>query len=150
MFTVYCAGPITGQEPEDVEKYFNNIHKSLKGYRILHPVAETDIIRVEDCYNPDGYKDSPIQTDHAIFARDEWMVRQCDILFANLTNSGDRISIGTVVEITMAYVLNKHIVAVIPKDNVHLHTFIRQCCSVVFETADEAINYLKFYNKGKM
>ena len=86
---------------------------------------------------------NPVATNHAIFERDKWMVNQCDVILADLSNSGQRVSIGTVMELAWAAQLGKHSVVILPKENIHRHAFILESADVIFEMWDDAFFYLE-------
>lgn len=138
---IYCAGPITGQSGKDVFEYYDNITEKLKGFKVIHPMTGKDFLRTESDFSAYGYF-QPIAQDKSIFNRDKWMVKQSDIVFANLTRGRDKVSIGTVMEIAFAHLMGKLVIAVIPIDNIHNHSFIDQACATVFTDEKEAFDYL--------
>ena len=140
---IYTAGSISGLTKEEVEAYFTglkNFFESL-GYTVLNPMSGKGQLRVDKIYRAKDYR-HPVATNRAIIGRDRWMVGQADVIYTNLTNS-PMASIGTMYELAWGYELKKHIVAVIPEDNIHQHAFVLQSCDIVFETEEEAKEYLK-------
>ena len=93
--------------------------------------------------NQRGYEGSPLTKESSIVLRDNWMVRQADIIFANL-GGVTKISIGTMFEIAWAYMLGKYVVVVMEKDNPHRHAFIEECATI-FEDEEEALCYLESF-----
>ena len=69
------------------------------------------------------------------------MVGQADIVFVDLSNSVFT-SIGCMFELAWAYELRKHVVVVVPEENIHQHAFVLQAADIIFETTEEALNYL--------
>lgn len=140
---IYLAGPITGQTGDGV---MNAIAEKVAiltdyGYEILHPMIGKTELRTEIEFKSGGY-DHPIANDHAIFTRDHWMVSQADIILVDLSNSGDRISIGTMMEMAWASHLGKQVVLVMPDGNIHDHAFVREAATIRFLTLDDAYDYL--------
>lgn len=140
--TIYCAGPITGQTASEVFEYYDGITDLLAGYNVIHPMTGEDFLRTEDCFDAKDYH-QPIAQNKSIFSRDKWMVRQCDIVYVNLTRGHDKVSIGSVMEIAFAHMLGKLVIAVIPEGNIHNHAFVTQACATVFPNEVDAINYFK-------
>jgi nucleoside 2-deoxyribosyltransferase len=143
---VYLAGPIAGQTGE---KLLNSIAEKVAiltdiGYITYQPmVGKSHIIPVKEEYKANGYDQFPLATNHAIFARDKWMVSQADIILADLSSSGSRVSIGTMMEIAWANLQGKMVIVVLPDGNVHDHLFVREAATHVFKDMDQVYAYLK-------
>lgn len=142
--TIYTAGPISGHNGNDVLDYFQGTKKKLEeaGFKVLQPMQGKEAMRTEIEFRAEGYKDIKITSNHAIYTRDQWMVRQSDIIYVNLMNSGERVSIGSMMEMAWASILGKYVIASIPKENVHRHAFVLEAASVVFDSHEEAMDYL--------
>jgi nucleoside 2-deoxyribosyltransferase len=147
---IYLAGPISGKGYDEVvdlyrekSQYFSDI-----GYDVLCPMTGKTYLRTEINLKAHGYEGMPQSTNHAIFERDKWMVSICDVVIADLSNCGERISIGTVMELAWASMLGKHTVVVMQKDNIHQHAFVIESADIIFETMDEARKYLRSLVKG--
>lgn len=140
---IYLAGPITGKSYDEIVDAYMEKSAVLGacGYEILCPMTGKVYLRNEVKLAPHGYK-YPVSTDRAIFSRDKWMVGQCDIVLADLSNS-DRVSIGTMMELAWASMLGKHTITVMAKENIHRHAFVLEASNIVFETYEEAVTYLK-------
>lgn len=138
--TIYLAGPISGLSYDDAITHFIERANKLSNYDILHPMLGKEHLRSELELKAQGYG-NPISTNHAILFADFWRVDQCDILFIDLTKGKDRVSIGTVAEMSRAFAKNKLIITVLPDDNIHNHAFILEMSTIIFKTTDEAINY---------
>lgn len=150
MMKIYLAGSITGlsyQEVVAAYQYKSNVLQKF-GYEVLCPMTGKQKLKNEKILSAMGYEDSPISKPHAIFERDKWMVTQSDIVFADLSMSGDRVSIGTVMELAWASLLNKHTVSVIPENNVHIHAFVVEATDVLFGDVASAMTYLTKLAKG--
>ena len=113
------------------------------GYTVLSPMLSKDEMRNELEFRATGYK-GPSTTNHAIFERDKWMVKSCDILYANLWGAGSRTSIGCMMEMAWASAFGKHIVLTMPMDdNPHQHAFVLEAAHVYYEFETAAEDYLK-------
>jgi hypothetical protein len=124
--------------------YYNDTKAVLMtmGFDVLIPMYGKGRRKTEtNNFEAEGCTDFPLSTDHAIFTRDRWMVGQADILFADMTGS-TKASIGSIMELAWGSMLNKHIVLVLPENNVHKHAFVLQAASVVFPTRVGALEYL--------
>lgn len=140
---IYIAGSISGKDVSEVFIYFMEYRKLLKswGYTVLNPMTAKGHLRTEKIFKAKDYR-HPISTNRAIIGRDRWMVGQADIVFVDLADA-EHVSIGSVMEIAWAYELRKHIVVVIPENNIHQHGMLLQAADIVFEKTEDALNYLK-------
>ena len=141
---IYLAGPISGKGFDEVVNLYNDKISMFGGwgYDVLCPMTGKSYLRTELEFKSHGYG-FPVSTNHAIFERDKWMVSQSDIVFADLFDSGDRVSIGTVSELAWASLLNKHTISVIPESNIHNHAFILEASDIVFPTRGDAYKYFQ-------
>lgn len=147
--TVYIAGPISGLSYDEVvQRYKCQVHDfESMGYSVLFPLLGKGYLRNETTFKATGYK-TPVSTNRAIVSRDHWMVKQSDILFADFTQGHDRVSIGTISEIAWGFELGKHIVIVLPDDNIHHHAFVTDQANIVFKTTDHAMDYFMDFMNG--
>ncbi len=141
---IYIAGSITGQNGEDVIAYFKNTEAKLNGlgYKVFSPILGKDLIRTEISIKAADYSNSPLITNHAIIERDRWMVSTADIIYSNLTMSGSRISIGSMMELAWAHQLGKHSIVAMQPDNIHWHAFVLEAADVIFSDHESAMKYL--------
>ena len=137
---VYVAHPMTGLSGEEVFQYYDDIKVKLHWHKVLCPLTGKDHLREEESLGID-LENHPITTNHAIFQRDTWMVSQCDLVLCDLTGA-QNVSVGCCMELAIASWLNKHTVIVMEKENVHNHPFIKEAADVIFETLDEAVDYV--------
>jgi nucleoside 2-deoxyribosyltransferase len=140
---VYCCHPISGMSADEVFGYYEEVVRELEGYgwEVLSPMHGKDVLRTEKKFRAADYR-SPVSTNHAIFNRDRWMVRQADVVFANLCGS-KAVSIGTMMELAWAADTGRHVVLCMEEGNVHRHAFVLESADVVFETEAEALAYLE-------
>jgi nucleoside 2-deoxyribosyltransferase len=146
---IYLAGSISGLGYEEVVGRYKEKSDFLKsiGYEILCPMTGKTYLRNEIELKAGGYG-FPVSTNHAIFERDKWMVSNSDIILADLSNSGERVSIGTMMELAWASMLGKHTIIVLPEKNIHRHAFVLEAGDIIFETLEEAYKYLEDLVKG--
>jgi hypothetical protein len=146
---VYTVGAISGLPYEECAQQFNKRIEKLKnfGYSVLYPLLGKGYLRNELKLRAEGYENQPLSTNHSITRTDFWRVDKADILYVDFTNAVDRVSIGSVAEMSRGYAQNKLIVTVMQKQNIHRHAFVLEMSSVVFETTDEAEAYLEKYKE---
>jgi nucleoside 2-deoxyribosyltransferase len=140
---IYLAHQITGLSYDVVRDYYGKLSERMYelGLEVLCPMTAKGTLRTEIEFKSEGYG-TPVSCNHAIFERDQWMVRNCDIILADLTGM-ERASIGCCMEMAWASLLGKHSIVVMEKSNPHRHAFVLESADIVFETLDEAIDYLK-------
>lgn len=141
--TIYCIGGVSGHSYDAIKECFEKRSERLTkmGYNVLHPWIAQEHLRNELSLRSVGYDDNPVTTNKAICATDFWRVDQCDILFPDFTRCKERVSIGSVSEMSRAYAKEKLIISVLPKDNIHNHAFILEMSGVIFEEIEDAYNY---------
>ena len=142
---IYLAGPISGKSYDEVVNLYNekiDIFTKM-GYSVLCPMRGKSYLRNELEFKDHGYSNFPVSTNHAIFERDKWMVQTSDIVFADLLNSGERVSIGTVMELAWASYLGKHTIILLPENNIHRHAFVLESADIIFENISDALKYFK-------
>jgi len=142
MKTIYLARPMAGLTNREAYDYFIHTRMDIRNseYDVLIPIGDKNMIRDETKIKAEGY-DNPRITNHAIYERCMWMVRNSDIVLANFLGV-DSISIGTCMELAVASQLGKHTIVVMEKDNVHRHAFVLEAADVVFEMISHAKDYL--------
>lgn len=141
--TVYCVGGVSGHSYDAIKECFGKRSERLTqmGYNVLHPWIAQEHLRNELSLRSVGYDHNPVTTNKAIRATDFWRVDQCDILFPDFTRCKDRVSVGTVSEMSRAYAKDKLIITVLPKENIHNHAFILEMSGVIFEDIESAYDY---------
>jgi len=141
---IYLARPISGQSFEEVQDYYDQTKEYLTdmGYDVLSPMTGKQELRTELEFKAQGYDNIPVATNHAIYNRDQWMVRQSDMVYANLMSSNGRVSIGAMMEIAWAAMLGKHVIVAMEKDNIHQHAFVLEAAGTIFNNHEDVINYL--------
>lgn len=137
---IYVGHPITGLDGDEVIQYYDTIKGQLLGHTILCPMTGKDHLRTAKDLGAD-LEDHPITKNHAIFSRDEWMVSHCDMVLMDLSGATN-VSIGCVMELAFASSYKKHIVLVMEKGNIHNHAFVKEAAHIIYETLDEALDYI--------
>jgi hypothetical protein len=142
MLAIYCVHPISGCSADEVFDYYDKTKIDLTdaGYDVFVPMYGKNNLRTELEFKAEGYKDNPLTTNHAIF--NQWMVKQADILYANFIGA-TRVSIGSMFELAWGSDNDKQVIIVMEKDNIHRHAFVLESGTIVFETTEEAMTYLK-------
>ena len=133
---VYLSIPMTGRMPEDVTAQFAVVASYLNnlGYEAIVPqlagANKPGIPIPADLYelNPE------------IYASCRNSIRQCDVLFADLT-AGDAVSIGCVLEIGWAREWGKRVVVAASLVSRYRHAFIKESTDEFPSTRFEAFEY---------
>lgn len=107
---VYLAGPISGCKPDEIMGWRKQAQTEL---------AKTNIIGL--C--PIDVQTEGVDLKSIAVLRDQMDVERCDAVLMNLTGA-TRVSIGTMVELGWASALNKPIILVMEKGNIHEHGFV--------------------------
>ena len=143
MFKIYCCKPISGRTAEEVFEYYEEMERTLSdyGYKVLSPLHGKDVLRTEKEFRATDYR-HPVATNHAIFERDRWMVKQADVVYANMLDT-KMVSIGSMMEMAWAFDSGKHVVLAIEPGNIHQHAFVLEAAHVVWESEESALAYLK-------
>ena len=142
--SIYVGHPISGRPQEEILDYYTKIDQELTemGYKVYHPMVGKGIVRNDIKFRAETQGSDPICQNHAIKERDKWMVQVTDIQIQDFTGA-TMASIGCVSELAWADLLNKHTVVVMDKTNIHRHAFVMEMADIVFETLDEAKEYLR-------
>lgn len=143
--SVYLAGPITGLSYEgctDWRQYImDNLPPQIIGFS---PLRAKDYLQeevfVKDAYNESlGRMAEILSSQRGIFARDMNDCRVHDLIIANFLGA-ERVSIGTVMEITAFWWEKKPIILIMEDEgNPHDHAMIREASPFRVRTLDEAI-----------
>lgn len=136
---VYLAGPITGATYGECTNWREYVKSQFPPNIIgLSPMRGKDYISHNGPIKHD-YEGYPLSSGKGITARDTFDVVRSDLIFVNLLGA-TCVSIGTVLEIGMAHVLNKQIIVVMEKEgNPHEHAMIKDMTKYLVFDLDEAI-----------
>ena len=140
---VYLAGPITGTSYGECTDWRQFVQDRLsnKGIIGLSPMRHKDYLLQETAMG-DTYEEQVMSSQRGIFGRDFWDATRCDALFVNLLGA-DRVSIGTVMEISWAWSARNPVVLVMENEgNPHEHAMLREACYFRVPTVEEGIDVI--------
>lgn len=137
---IYLAGPISGLGWDEATKWRNKVSNHLTefGIETLSPLRYKNFLSTEKAL-ADHYNDRPLATTRGIYTRDRWDVSRSDLIFVNLLGA-KTISIGTVMEIAWADMLNKPIIIVAEEGNAHLHAMVVESAGYIVPTLEDGID----------
>ena len=134
QFLVYLAGPITGLSWEESTAWYAEVDKLLPEHIVPVFPLRGKMWLEDEISIKDNYDDKhPLSTQAGIMTRDKLDVMRADALLVNLLGAKS-VSVGTVIEIAWAYMLQKPVIVIMEKDNIHQHSMVRGCASMVVET----------------
>lgn len=134
---VCLVGPITGYPFEVVAKWRKefcaNPPQGMVGIDPLRKRSELATSAVV----AGEYPKHRLASKKGILAQNKFDVMRSSAILANFLGA-DRLSLGSVIELALAFQAWKRIVVVMEKENPHDHPYVRSCADVVVETMDEA------------
>ena len=139
---VYLAGPITGtsyDESVDWRKFAKSVLSSY-GLIAYSPMRGKAYLSKEDEL-ADAYNDHTMSSITAINIRDKNDVITAGALLVNFLNS-KKVSIGTVMEVAWAQILQIPVVLVMEKSDIHYHGMLTYNCIIV-STLEEGIKCIQ-------
>lgn len=142
-YLIYLAGPITGltwaeatEWRVDLTERFKDASNGKHNYIALSPLRGKEYLSDETDIKH-SYEEHQMSSPKMINTRDMFDVRRSSLLIVNLKNA-KRISIGTVLEIGAAFILNKPIILIMEKENCHKHSMISEQASAIVSDVDTA------------
>ena len=145
---VYLAGLISTEKPESLQwRVFAAKRLEQAGLKPISPMRGKEQLALE---SKDGGVSSTIRTPKDIMLRDYLDVEGSDVILMHLESFGStRPLLGTIVELGWAWQLRKPLVAVAAADNYLMrnHPFVKEAVSHMFETLEEAVDYVTSYYK---
>lgn len=138
---VYLAGPISGLSFGEANEWRELASKKLAlyGIRAASPLRGKDHLRDETVLHKGGYDKNVMSTARGITTRDRWDVMTADLIIMNLFGAKD-VSIGSVMEIAWADMMNKPVVLIMEKEgNIHEHCMLSECVQFRVQSLEEAI-----------
>jgi len=138
LVSVYLSGPIRGQSYAGATGW----RETLTGLLVPHGFIIYDPMRGKEYLArkkkiTGSYEEHPLSSQRAIWMRDMWDVRRCDIMAVYLLEAGDVVSIGTMLEIGGAAIINKPMVGCWEDNTPHDHPMLREAISVRAKDLDE-------------
>lgn len=143
MSKVYLAGPISGLSWSEATEWRKQVHDELAefGIQCLSPLRFKDFLESETSIR-DSYPDHALASTRGIYTRDRWDVSRSDLILVNFLGT-TKVSIGTVIEIAWADMLNKPIVYLTDEGNIHNHAMIMEAVGFPVYTLEDAIDTIK-------
>lgn len=148
--TIYCARPMSGRTRDEIIVYYKRVGARLSdaGFKVFTPVYGKGYLRnLVSTAALD--RRAPVVTDRALKQRDQWMVRNSDVIFVNLIGA-TQVSIGSVMELAWADVFGVHSVLVLDKSDIHRHPIVLECADIIFPAEEEALLYLGELVEGRL
>lgn len=152
MNKVYLAGFITGYTAEDAQEWRTYAKEKLAwderhdetGIVGYSPMRAKDYLLEAGVLSgrPEAYDGYVLSTAKGITYRDSWDVKTADLIFVNLLGT-TKVSIGTVLEIGMAYAQQKPIVVCMESDNIHNHAMLNTMAGWVVDDLDYGLDLVK-------
>ena len=140
MKTVYLAGPISGQQYQGATDWreFCTIQLRERGVNTLSPMrGKADLKSSKPIEG--AYPDHPFAGERAIITRDRFDVMSCDVLLMNMLPMGDRVSIGTFIELGWADANRKPVVMVRTPTCKSHHHMVDQLVGFDVQSLEDAI-----------
>lgn len=143
-YSVYLAGPIRGRSYDEAMAWRRYVRERLpETIRVLSPLRAKPYLAAMGKL-ADARPDTrfPLSTPKGIVCRDFFDVRRCDCLLVNFLGAAS-VSIGTILEIGAAHILQKPIIIVMDETNGHNYSLLREIPGFVVPTLDEGIEIVK-------
>jgi nucleoside 2-deoxyribosyltransferase len=140
---VYTAGHLRGLHYDKATGWLDKVREGIADdIELISPMRAKEFLKGQIISGT--YEDDLIANKRAVIARDKWDVRRCDVVLANLDLAPDKVSIGAICEITLAYELRKPVIIIMsdPDSNKNNHPFVTQEASWIVSDLDEAIDVL--------
>lgn len=143
MKKIYLAGPISGLDWKQATEWRQYVEDELSDFGIecLSPLRFKNFLASETSIR-DSYPDHPLANTRAIYTRDRWDVSRSDVVLVNFVGA-TKVSIGTILEIAWADMLNKPIVYLSDPDNIHNHAMVMEAVGFVVHSLEEAVEVVK-------
>lgn len=137
---VYLAGPISGHSYKNVTDWREDAKNYLSDMNILgySPLRGKSYLNNEEMIK-DHYSSHTMSSIKGINVRDYNDVKTSDAVIVNLLNSGDKISIGTVMEIAWARAFQIPVIIVMEENNPHNHGMLTYG-NIVVDTLEEGLD----------
>ena len=143
MKKIYLAGPISGLDWKQATEWRQYVEEELSDFGIecLSPLRFKSFLSSETSIR-DSYPDHALANTRAIYTRDRWDVSRSDVILVNFVGA-TKVSIGTVIEIAWADMLNKPIIYLAEDDNIHNHAMVMESIGFRAHTIEEAVDVAK-------
>lgn len=147
--SVYLAGPIGGLTYEGACEWRRAAQDVLakEGIGVLSPMRFKGFLVNEGVLkSEEGFHNHALASSRGIFRRDTSDVRKSDVLLVNFLPNEERQekSLGTAMEIMLAYELGKDVVLVSREDDINrVHPFVAECFTYEARTLEEGLGLVK-------
>lgn len=135
---VYLAGPMANLDRETILGWRRTVTEALRPEICISPTRGFESLMALDGRMGVGHEDHILRRSHPLTLRDLWDVMRCDLVFVDFTGA-TRVSIGTVIEIGVAWACHKPVIVVMDPGGIHDHPMIREIAMYVVPTLSEAI-----------
>lgn len=138
MRTVYLGGPILGATKDGANNWRYEIANTLA----LHNIRGVSPLRCEPLIGETYtavYDDPRFGTARAITSKNFFDVKTCDMVLAYFPDV-ERVSLGTVAEMSWAFVLDKPAIVVSQDPRIIHHPVLKHTAGWVVGTLDEAVD----------
>jgi len=140
---IYLAGPIDGLSYDEATDWRKDVIKELEKEEIIGLSPMRCKYFLKGCSKlTDKISDNALTSDSGITTRDLWDIERSDAVLFNLLNA-KKVSIGTMIEYGAAGILNKLIIRVMEKGNIHEHAMVRRLSAYHVDTLDKGIRIAK-------
>ena len=106
----------------------------------LSPMRGKAFLKAEKSLK-DSYDSTRVASTHAIFMRDKYDSTRSDFLLLNLLGA-EIISVGSIMELAWAHLSGLFCIVIMENNNIHVHSFVREAASIIFDDLDEGVDYL--------
>ncbi|MCR6672718.1 nucleoside 2-deoxyribosyltransferase [Devosia ginsengisoli] len=143
---IYLVGPITGQSTAGVLNWRERLKLAMPDQQFLDPASAPFDASLVTAASSQSVPQTLKRLQHGRFVidRNKRLVRAADVVFANLLEAQDRISIGSVGELFWANAFGKPIVVVRnPVADPHDHAMLNAIASRICSTTEEGCDALR-------
>lgn len=140
---VYLAGPITGCSYNGCTTWRDFFEEELNSddVQVLSPMRGKDYLEHLDVIGHE-YPEKVMSCQRGIMTRDHFDTKRSTILVVNFLDA-DKVSIGTVMEMSWAWDNGIPIVCMMAEGNVHDHPMLRETIGFRVETEKEALHVVR-------
>ena len=136
---IYLAGPISGCDFDECTDWREEFSAMMpNSVQCFSPMRGKEFLKLEGTIEGEYPKLGPLATSRGIMTRDFFDCTRCDIVLVNFLHSGDRVSIGTCMEIAWAYMGRTPLILVSEANNIHNHPMITEAIGYRVETLADA------------
>lgn len=145
---VYLAGAISGLTYGEGQSWRDYTVSALavRGINGYSPLRAKEYLKevgvIEQSYQGLQQPLAALSTDRGIMTRDRYDVASCDAMLVNLLGSGQRISIGTMIEFGWADAWRKPTVVVMEEGNLHDHPMLREATGFLVRDLEAGIEII--------